>query len=90
MTQRQVDHDTPLPACRNGHKARHMLDGRRPEAGGGHFVECACGRTQKHATFADAMIEWRRGNGIRAARQPRPSATNVVQMGLTLRQRGAR
>ncbi|QHG87092.1 MULTISPECIES: hypothetical protein [Xanthomonas] len=82
MTQRQVDHDAPLPPCKIGHTARHMLDLRRPEAGGGHFVECACGRTQKHHSFELAIAEWRRCNGIRAARKPRPVASNVVQMGL--------
>ncbi|MBB5880784.1 hypothetical protein GGR74_001987 [Xanthomonas arboricola] len=84
MTQRQIDHGTSLPSCRNGHVARHMLDLRRPAAGGGHFVECACGRTQKHPSFELAIAEWRRSNGIRAARQPRPAASNVVQMGLRL------
>ncbi|QIE16720.1 hypothetical protein IXO1088_017570 [Xanthomonas oryzae pv. oryzae] len=84
MTQRQVDHNTPLPGCRNGHAARHIIDLRRPEAGGGHFVDCACGRTQKHPSFELAIAEWRRGNGIRAPRQSRPAASNVVQMGLRL------
>ncbi|NJC38355.1 hypothetical protein GGR60_002909 [Xanthomonas arboricola] len=84
MTQRQVDHSTPLPGCKNGHVGRYMLDLRRPAAGGGHFVECACGRTQKHPNFELAIAEWRRSNGIRAARQPRPAASNVVQMGLRL------
>lgn len=28
MTQRQMDHDTPLPPFRSAHKARHTLDAR--------------------------------------------------------------
>ncbi|AJZ46587.1 hypothetical protein H8Z72_19595 [Xanthomonas citri pv. citri] len=82
MTQRQVDHDSPLPPCTNGHLARHMLDARRPEAGGGHFIECVCGRTQKHPSFELAMTEWRRAHRIRTPREPRPRAHNVVQLGL--------
>ena len=84
MTQRQINHESPLPPCKAGHMARHMLDGRRVESGGGHFVECACVRTQKHATFYEAITEWRRSNGIRAPRHPRPTPSNVVQMGLRL------
>ncbi|WP_181713635.1 hypothetical protein [Xanthomonas oryzae] len=84
MTQRQVDHDIPLPPCTNGHLARHMLDARRHAAGGGHFIECVCGRTQKHPSFELAMTEWRRAHRIRAPRQPRPSTQNVVQLGLRL------
>ncbi|WP_254813498.1 hypothetical protein [Xanthomonas campestris] len=82
MTQRQVDHDSPLPSCTNGHLARHMLDARRPEAGGGHFIECVCGRTQKHPSFELAMTEWRRAHRIRTPREPRHRAHNVVQLGL--------
>ncbi|PPU54524.1 hypothetical protein XdyCFBP7245_17845 [Xanthomonas dyei] len=59
-----------------------MLDARRPEAGGGHFIECACGRTQKHPSFELAMTEWRRAHRIRAPRQPQSSPQNVVQLGL--------
>ncbi|UKE73244.1 hypothetical protein [Xanthomonas graminis] len=84
MTQRQVDQHMPLPPCRNGHTSRHMLDLRRPEAGGGHFVECACGRTQKHPSFELAITEWRRRNGIRTPRRPCREESNVVQMDLHL------
>ncbi|WP_181142600.1 hypothetical protein [Xanthomonas arboricola] len=82
MTQRQVDHNGVLPPCANGHVARHMLDARRLEAGGGHFIECVCGRTQKHPSYELAMTEWRRAHRIRAPRQPQPSPQNVVQLGL--------
>jgi len=84
MTQRQVDHDSPLPRCRNAHKARHMLDVRRAAAGGGHFVECACGRTQKHPSYALALREWIRINGTSAPLIPHGVESNVVQMGLGL------
>lgn len=84
MTQRQVDHPNSLPLCRNGHAARHMLDARCTQAGGGHFVECACGRTQKHPTYAQALREWVRVNGTTAQLIPHTAESNVVQMGLGL------
>lgn len=84
MTQRQVDHHSALPLCRTGHAARHMLDARRKEAGGGHFIECACGRTHKHPHYAAALREWVRINGTAAAAIALPAETNVVQMGLGL------
>nr|WP_228738567.1 hypothetical protein [Xanthomonas euvesicatoria] len=71
-----------MPPCTNGHLARHMLDARRHEAGGGHFIECACGRTQKHPSFELAMTEWRRAQRIRTPREPQTRANNVVQLGL--------
>lgn len=83
MTQRQIDHETPLPACRQGHAPRHILDCRRPSAGGGHMVECRCCSTTKHATFEEALQEWKRINQIRTSRAARP-ADNVVQLGLRL------
>lgn len=61
--QRMISHDTPLPACRNGHRARHMHDVRCESAGGGHLVECACSATAKHAEFDTALVEWCRANG---------------------------
>lgn len=90
MTQRQVSHASPLPPCRGGHAARHMLDARRAEAGGGHFIECACGRTQKHPTYAHALREWNRVNGTTAPLIPHAVDSNVVQLGLglALSQRG--
>lgn len=81
MTQREVSHETPLPRCRADHMARHMLDERRPQSGGGHFIECRCGRTQKHPEFGPALAEWKRQNGIRTPRPAAPAA-NVVQLGL--------
>ena len=84
MTQRQVDHDTPLPACRNGHTPRHIHDTRRQSAGGGHLVECPCGSTRKHPDFAAALVEWKRMHRIRTPRaKPLPVAT-IVQLGLRL------
>jgi len=57
-TQRQISHADKLPACKRGHSARHIHDCRRPTAGGGHFIECACGSTSKHPEYDDAMREW--------------------------------
>lgn len=83
MTIRQIASPTPLQVCQAGHNARLMEDGRRPEAGGGHFVECRCCHTRRHATSQLAVQEWARLH----ARRPvsNQSATgNVIQLGLSL------
>lgn len=85
MTQHQVSHSEALPACRDGHPARHIHDHRRLEAGGGHFIECRCCNSGRHATFEEALQDWRRRVGRRGPRQQAPAAPdNVVQMGLRL------
>lgn len=86
MTQRHISHSEPLPACAAGHSARHIHDQRGLAAGGGHFVECRCRATSKHAEPDAALAEWRRVN--RAPRSARkvlpaiagPAADNVVQL----------
>lgn len=50
--------DRPLPACRDGHAARLMLDRRAVHCGGGYFVECACGKTGRNATPGEAIDRW--------------------------------
>lgn len=86
MTQHEISHDTPLPRCRQGHIARHIHDLRGPSAGGGHFIECRCGRPRKHPDFDAALVEWRRMHRIRSAsvKPPADPAGNVVQMALRL------
>lgn len=84
MTQHQVERLPDELACGKGHVARLMLDDRRATAGGGHFVECPCATTKKRAEAGEAIADWRRIHGIRKPREPRPSATNVVQLGLLL------
>lgn len=86
MTQRHISHPEPLPDCAAGHSARHIHDLRSISAGGGHFVECRCRATGKHAEPDAALAEWRRVN--RPARSARkvmptiaaPGADNVVQL----------
>lgn len=86
MTQRHISHSEGLPPCAAGHIARHIHDLRGIAAGGGHFVECRCRATSKHAEPAQALAEWRRIN--RPARSVRkvmpaispPAADNVVQL----------
>ena len=56
--QRMISHAVPLPACRNGHPARHIHECRGTRCGGGHLVECACSHTGKHAEFDEALVEW--------------------------------
>jgi hypothetical protein len=85
MTQRHISHPEGLPACAAGHSARHILDLRGVDRGGGHLVECKCRATSKHAEPDAALAEWRRINT--PARIPRaaPAAPcNVVQFKLGL------
>lgn len=86
MTQRHISHPEPLPACAAGHSARHIHDLRGLAAGGGHFVECRCRATGKHAEPVQAVAEWQRINRpARSARKVMPSiaapgSDNVVQL----------
>jgi hypothetical protein len=89
MTQRHISHPEPLPACAAGHSARHIHDLRSISAGGGHFVECRCRATGKHAESDMALAEWRRVNRpARSARKVLPAIAapgdNVIQMRLTI------
>lgn len=80
MTQRQISHQVTLPACVNGHAARHMHDLRAASAGGGHVLECECRQTAKHASVGDALQQWRRINTTRRPRAPRiENAAQVPQ-----------
>ncbi|OWQ55082.1 hypothetical protein CEE60_05885 [Stenotrophomonas maltophilia] len=92
MTQRHISHPEPLPDCAAGHSARHIHDLRSLAAGGGHFVECRCRHTRKHAEPDAAIAEWRRVNRPpRAARKTAApeDANNVVQLLMPLREAGA-
>jgi hypothetical protein len=84
MTQQQKTPPRPLPACPSGHPARYILDGRRLEARGGHFIECRCSRTAKCPTFDLAWAHWHKQHGLQptsaAVEEPLPS--NVLQMKL--------
>lgn len=83
MTQQQKTPPRPLPTCPSGHPARYILDGRRLEARGGHFIECRCSRTAKCPTFDLAWAHWHKQHGLQAL-VPAASAagSNVVQLGL--------
>ena len=84
MTQRQIDHDKPLPRCHAGHLARHIHDCRQASAGGGHFIECRCGATKRCTDFDAALQEWKRMHRVRTPRPPAAPAAvdNVLQFGL--------
>lgn len=86
MTQKQISHPEGLPSCAAGHRARHIHDERRPSAGGGHLVECACRATSKSENPDTALAEWRRINRPARARAPAAPAgvDNVVQMRLVM------
>jgi len=83
VTQQQKDPPRPLPACPNGHPARYILDCRRLEARGGHFIECRCSTTAKHPTFDLAWAHWHKQHALQAV-QP-PAATPVPAPQLQLR-----
>lgn len=68
MTQRQIGHAAPLPPCMGGHAARHILDQRRATAGGGHFIECRCCATRRHASYDLALQDWGRMQRIKGRR----------------------
>lgn len=86
MTQKHISHPEGLPDCAAGHRARHIFDERGPSSGGGHFVECRCKATTRHAQAEAALADWRRIN--RPARSARkvlpaiavPAADNIVQL----------
>lgn len=82
MTQQQKDPPRPLPPCPNGHRSRYIIDCRRIEARGGHFIECRCSRTAKHPTFDLAWAHWHKMHGLRPEEAPAAAASNVVQLGL--------
>ncbi len=85
MTQRHISHPEPLPDCAAGHSARHIHDRRSVSAGGGHFIECRCMQTKKHADPDAALASWRRMNRpTRSARKHAEPASNVVQIPLRL------
>ncbi len=86
MTQRHISHPEPLPDCAAGHSARHIHDLRGLAAGGGHFVECRCRHTRKHAEPDAAIAEWKRVNRpARIRRTTKPAvADNVIQMRLPM------
>lgn len=83
MTQQQTVPPRALPTCPSGHPARYILDGRRLEARGGHFIECRCSRTAKCPTFDLAWAHWHKQHGLLATVPSVPtSGSKVVQLDL--------
>ncbi len=80
MTQRQITHPPgTLPACANGHVAHHIHDLRGVAAGGGHFLECECRRTARHADLDAALVEWKRLNRYRTPRAAKAEQPHRVK-----------
>ncbi|MNM61858.1 hypothetical protein D3C81_731680 [compost metagenome] len=75
--QRMITEQPPIIPCSKGHAARHMLDLRRPSAGGGHSVECACSTTARHLIFEEAHAEWCLMHGQRAPIRRPPAKRSV-------------
>lgn len=84
MTQRQMALPRPLPQCPNDHSPRYFLDLRGERAGGGHFIECRCSRTDRYASFDLAWAHWHKQHGLHP-HVPAPAEalpSNVLQMKL--------
>lgn len=85
MTQQQKTPPRLLPACPSGHPARYILDGRRLEARGGHFIECRCSATPKCHSFDLAWAHWHKIHSLQPRLDASPQGvSNVVQLGLRL------
>lgn len=85
ITLRQHTPARPLPRCPSSHSARYMVDGRRMESKGGHFIECRCSSTPRCPSFDLAWAHWHKMHGLRPGDASLPAvATNVVQLGLRL------
>jgi hypothetical protein len=85
MTQQQMSPPRQLPTCPAGHVTRYILDGRRLEARGGHFIECRCSRTPKCPSFDLAWAHWHKIHGMHPRLDVSPvEGSNVVQLGLRL------
>lgn len=80
MTQRQISHHEPIPACPKGHPARLIHDQRRHTAGGGYFMECRCCATRKAPTADVAAQVWRRVHGVRGRLASKPGASGQPDM----------
>jgi len=84
-----ITEQVPIIPCSKGHAARHMLDLRRPSAGGGHSVECACSQTSRRLTFEEAHAEWNLVHGHPAPKR-KPATrrsvfpSSIAQMPLAL------
>lgn len=84
MTQREFTPPRPVPKCPEGHQPRYMVDGRRLEAKGGHFIECRCARTTKCASFDLAWAHWHKIHGTWPATAQQPSPMPLPQLRLRL------
>ncbi|AWH51458.1 TPA: hypothetical protein UMV35_002050 [Stenotrophomonas maltophilia] len=73
-----------MPACPNGHPARYIIDCRRIEARGGHFIECRCSRTAKHPTFDLAWAHWHKQHALQAVQTPASAPVPAPQLQLRL------
>ncbi|MBA0289190.1 hypothetical protein D7Y39_05000 [Stenotrophomonas maltophilia] len=82
--QQQMTPPRALPTCRKRHTARYMLDYRRLEARGGHFIECACSSTPKCASFELAWAHWHKQHRLQpsAAALAERTTGGVRQIGL--------
>lgn len=80
MTQRQISHPDPIPACPKGHAARLIHDQRRYTAGGGFFVECRCCTSRKALNAEAAFEDWRRMHRLPKVSRKRMGASKQPDM----------
>jgi len=84
ITLREHTPARPLPRCPNDHKARYMIDGRRSESKGGHFIECRCSATARCPSFDLAWAHWHKMHGSHPMPSSLTSPVEVPQLQLRL------
>jgi len=84
ITLREYPPARPLPRCPSSHPARYMVDGRRVESKGGHYIECRCSSTPRCPTFDLAWAHWHKMHGSHPLPAPPTSPAEVPQLQLRL------
>lgn len=84
ITLREHTPARPLPRCPNSHSARYMVDGRRMESKGGHFIECRCSNTPRCPTFDLAWAHWHKMHGSLPIPASHATPSELPQMQLRL------
>lgn len=84
ITLREHAPPRDLPSCASDHRPRYMVDSRRAESKGGHFIECRCSSTPRCRSFALAWAHWHKIHGTHPAQTLVQRTTAVPQLQLRL------